>query len=409
MANWVGIDVSKSTHKYRSVDDTGNPVGKAVSFANTREGFTTAVENFRALGEVNLALEATGPYWLPLYDFLTNAKFKVTVLNPLQVSAFRESGLRKTKCDSKDAYWIAEFLRIGYGRPMTVPEPTVQTLRELSRYRFALVDEICNHKRRVLGLIVRVFPEYEDLFSDVFLVSSMKLLETAATPDDILALDTDEFVELLEKASRGRFGKEKVDLIQSTAATTIGVSWLADAARIEIVSMLQIIRFLEQQVKQLEAELARLMKSQCEFLSTVTGIGPVLGAAIVGEVLDINRFETAKAFVAFAGINPSVHQSGQFDGQHMHMSKRGSPHLRRALWMVASNAYKDDPDLQAYYTRKKAEGKHHNTVIGAIARKMAGRIYAVWKGNQPYRVAGPTEAGTSDGDQAAVQQTAQKT
>ena len=403
MANWIGIDVSKSTHKYRCVDDAGEPVGKAVSFANTRDGFTTAVESFRSRGDVKIALEATGPYWLALYDFLTNADFKVTVLNPLQVNAFRESGLRKTKCDSKDAYWIAEFLRIGYGKPMSVPEPTVQTLRELSRYRFALVDEICSHKRRVLGMIVRVFPEYEDLFSNVFLVSSMKLLETAATPEDILALDTDKLVELLQTASRGRFGQEKAQLIKDAAAKSIGVSWLADAARIEIVSMLQIVRFLELQVKQLEAELARLMETQCQFLTSVTGVGPVLGAAIVGEVLDIDRFETGKAFVAFAGIDPAVHQSGQFNGQQMHMSKRGSPHLRRALWLVASNAYKDDPDMQAFYARKKAEGKHHNTVIGAIARKMAGRIYAVWKGNQPYRLAGPTEEGTLGGDQGKAQ------
>jgi len=403
MANWIGIDVSKSTHKYRHVTDAGEPIGKAVPLPNARDAFNTFVEHLRTLDDVRIALEATGPYWLAVYDFLTNAGFKITVLNPLQVNAFRESGLRKTKCDSKDAYWIAEFLRIGYGKPMSVPGATVQTLRELSRYRFALVDEICDHKRRALGLIVRVFPEYEGLFSDVFLVSSMKLLETAATPEDILALDTDALVELLQKASRGRFGQEKAHLIQEAAAKTIGVSWLADAARVELVSILQIIRFLEMQVKQLEAELARLMESQCEFLTTVTGVGPVLGAAIVGEVLDIDRFETGKAFVAFAGIEPAVHQSGQFNGQQMHMSKRGSPHLRRALWLVASNAYKDDPDMQAFYARKKAEGKHHNTVIGAIARKMAGRIYAVWKGNQPYRLAGPAEAGTLGGDQAKAQ------
>jgi len=403
MTNWIGIDVSKSTHKYRLVDDGGEPVGKAVSFANSRDGFNAFVQKLRTLEEVKIALEATGPYWLALYDFLTNAGFKVTVLNPLQVNAFRGTGLRKTKCDSKDAYWIAEFLRIGYGKPMSVPEPTVQTLRELSRYRFALVDEICDHKRRVLGMLVRVFPEYEELFSDIFLVSSMKLLETAATPEDILALDTNELVELLSKASRGRFGQEKAHLIREAAAQTIGVGWLADAARIEIVSMLQIIGFLELQVKRLEAELARLMEEQCEFLTTVTGVGPVLGAAIVGEVLDINRFETGKAFVAFAGIDPAVHQSGQFDGQQMHMSKRGSPHLRRALWLVACNAYRDDPDMQAFYARKKAEGKHHNTIIGAIARKMAGRIYAVWKGNQPYRSAGPTEAGTLDANEAHAQ------
>ena len=117
MANWIGIDVSKSTHKYRCVDDAGEPVGKAVSFANTRDGFTTAVESFRSRGDVKIALEATGPYWLALYDFLTNADFKVTVLNPLQVNAFRESGLRKTKCGHNEGNSFRPLdTRLGCGR-----------------------------------------------------------------------------------------------------------------------------------------------------------------------------------------------------------------------------------------------------------------------------------------------------
>jgi hypothetical protein len=153
-----------------------------------------------------LALEATGPYWLALFEYLTHAEFPVAVFNPLQVHAYRKTGVRRTKTDQVDAFWIADLLRVGCGSAKPQPDGTVLQLRELARFRWHLMDQIGDNKRKVLNVLDRVFPEYETLFSDVFLSSSRALLKQAANADEFATFDLGELTALLHTHSRGRFG-----------------------------------------------------------------------------------------------------------------------------------------------------------------------------------------------------------
>ena len=115
------------------------------------------------------------------------------------------------------------------------------------------------------------------------------------------------------------------------------------------------------------------------------GVGAVLGAALLAEIGDVQRFATSQKLVAYAGIDATVYQTGEFEGTQQHMSKRGSPYLRRALWQAAFAAIRHDSELRAYYDRKRREGKHHGTALGAVCRKLLTRIYIVLKENQPDR------------------------
>lgn len=117
---------------------------------------------------------------------------------------------------------------------------------------------------------------------------------------------------------------------------------------------------------------------------TIPGIGPVLAAAILGEIGDISRFPTGAKLVAYAGIDPTVRQSGQFNGTRNRMSKRGSPHLRRAIWLAASTATTYNPILRDFYEQKRAEGKHPMAATGAVARKLTYIIHAVLRDRKPY-------------------------
>jgi transposase len=110
----------------------------------------------------------------------------------------------------------------------------------------------------------------------------------------------------------------------------------------------------------------------------------VLGAVILSEIGSISRFDDGSKLVAFAGIDASVSQSGEFEGSHMHMSKRGSPYLRRALYTAAIIAAFHDPELSDFYRRLRARGKHHGVAIGAVARKLCYIIHAVLNENRPY-------------------------
>jgi len=380
-----GIDVAKLNHVALVQDEQGHVDVPAFSFSNTRSGFEELHRCLAALPTpVTIGLEATGHYWWALFEYLTQLNYPVVVLNPLQVHAYRKTGIRKCKTDRTDAFWIADLVRIGSGRLLHSNTPSLLQLRELTRFRAQLSDHIGDCKRKVLSVLDRVFPEYETLFSDVFLRSSRALLAEAVAAQDFTEFDLGELTHVLRSASHGRFGSPKAQTIQAAARQSVGIPFLADAARMEMRCLLEQIDLLETQRQLLDQTIADLMAQLPQHITSIPGVGAVTGAAIMAEIGDVQRFATIEKLVAYAGIDASVHQTGKFQAAQMHMSKRGSPHLRMALWQAASMAIRYDPDLATYYQRKRSEGKHHSTVIGAICRKLLARIFIILKEHRPY-------------------------
>lgn len=144
------------------------------------------------------------------------------------------------------------------------------------------------------------------------------------------------------------------------------------------------IRFVEGQIAILDEEIARLLASFDNQLTTITDVGPTLAAVILSEIGDITRFSSPAKLAAFAGMDPSVKQSGNFTATRVHMSKRGSPYLRRAIWLTATVAAFKDSAISSYYQRKRSEGKFHLTSLGHVSRKMVNIIFAVLRDNTPY-------------------------
>lgn len=382
---YCGIDIAKRKHDAVILDENGKTIGKAIRIENTASGFGKLLTTLGELDQtVILGMEATGHYWLALYETFSQAGFDIVVMNPLQVSAYRRSGIRKVKNDRKDAFWIADYLRIA-NLPFTDPQmPTLLQLRELCRFRYALMDQVGSLKRKVISILDRVFPEYETIFSNIFVKSSRALLQEAATAEEIANFDLSELVEILRSASRGRFGQEKAERLQTAARESIGVSFLTNAVQMEMSCLLQQLDLLLAQISSLDLSIADLMETIPQFITSIPGVGPVTGAAILSEIGDVQRFDSSEQLVAYAGIDPSVYETGQFKASQAHMSKRGSPHLRHALWQAASTAILYDPQLKAYYQVKRAEGKHHNIAIGAVCRKLLARIFIILKECRPY-------------------------
>ena len=131
------------------------------------------------------------------------------------------------------------------------------------------------------------------------------------------------------------------------------------------------------------------MKALDSPVMTIPGLGPVYGSIILSEIGDISRFPSGKQIVSYAGMDTSVAQSGDFTATQMHMSKRGSPYLRRALFGAAFIASQTDPRLKAYYDSLRARGKHHNVAVGAVARKMCYILFAVLSENRPFKSQSP--------------------
>lgn len=385
--NYCGIDVAKRKHSAMVINDKSETVKQNFTFKNDRQGFDTLLHELEPFAEqLLIALEATGHYWLSLYEVLTSTGYQVVVLNPLQVHAYQRSGIRKRKNDRIDSFWIADFARISNPQATKQQATELLQLRDLSRFRFRLTENTGNCKRKILSILDRVFPEYEKLFSNVFLTSSRQLLAQAVTAQEFADFDLGELTALLSSASRGRFGQEKAETIQSVARQSIGVHFLADSVRVQMRCLLQQLDLLEAQRQEVDLMLEHLMQQLPQHITSIPGIGLATGAAILGEIGDVHRFESPEKLVAYAGIDATVYQSGQFEALETHMSKRGSPYLRHALWQAASMAVLHDPQLKNYYQRKKAEGKHHGIAIGAVSRKLVARIFIILKENRPYEI-----------------------
>lgn len=384
---YIGIDIAKRSHTALALQDDRHPLWSDFEFANDRDGFESLLVRLVAPDDqVLVGLEATSIYWLPLFAFLSEHEIDVVVFNPLQIHAYRKSGIRKRKDDRIDAFWIADYMRIGNQQSARQFAPDLLQLRELTRFRGGLTNQIGSVKKQVIGILDRIFPEYETLFSNIFIQSSRQLLAEAVAPAEFADFDLDELTALLQSASRGRFGSDKATQIQVTASRSIGVACLADALRVQIRCLLAQLNLLEEQRVCIDTEIAHFMSHIEQHITTIPGIGPVTGATIIAEIADIHRFDTPSQLVAFAGIDPSVYQSGSFQATQTRMSKRGSPYLRHALWQAATVAVRFDPQLKAYYERRRAEGKHRNVILGAISRRLLNRIFVILKENRPYEI-----------------------
>jgi transposase len=383
----VGVDIAKRSHEAVIIDEAGNVIKNAFNFKNDFAGFQKLLGIFESLGTQSdflIGMESTSHYWLALYSNLKNKGYTVHVLNPIQSNALRGMYIRQVKNDEKDSFIIAEVIRFGRYTEGGMPPSELYELREMCRARFYIVDMVADLKKKVITLLDQVFPEYETIFADIFGLTSSELLRTYSTPEEILAIDIDELAKLLEVPSRKHFSKSKAEEIQHLAKNSFGIVLGMDAMSMLIKQYMEHIRFAQNQIAQLDEKIADLFSQFDTCITTIPGIGPSLGATIFSEIGDINKFSSPAKLAAFAGIDPTVKQSGEFIGIHNHMSKRGSPYLRRALWQASTIAVHYDPALKAYLAKKRAEGKPYMNAIGHVTRKMVNIIYAVMRDNEPY-------------------------
>ena len=179
---------------------------------------------------------------------------------------------------------------------------------------------------------------------------------------------------ILEVASHGHFGKEKARQLRVLAQKSVGVN--DSSLSIQINHTIEQIELLDSQLFHTELEMANLVTCLHSVIMTIPGIGFVNGGLILGEIGDIHRFSEPKKLLAFAGLDPSVHQSGNFQAKKTRMSKRGSRVLRYALMNAAHNVVKNNTTFKDYYDSKKAEGRSHYNALGHCAGKL---VRVIWK------------------------------
>lgn len=385
---WVGVDVAKDFHSAAVRDSLGVQQGDVLDFSNDAAGFASF---FQWLFDLDISsldslicMEATGHYWRNLAASLASAGFSVSVVDPMQIEAFRKAEtVRKVKTDKTDALLIADFARF---KNLEANYSCLDTegLKRLTRYRSHLIHERTQLKNKLSAAIHELFPALPKLLGGISSASFLALVSAYSSPSAILKTDVSVLGELLSVASRGRFGVEKAELLQEFAASNIGPN--DDAAlAFEVSHLAEMILFYNGKVADLEREISSLVsETDAKLLQSIPGVG-VLGAAVIlGEISDPTRFKNAKALMAYSGMDATVRQSGKYEGMAAHMSKRGCSYLRYMLMLCADAARRNDPYFGEYYKSLRARNKHHYVAVSACARKLCGVILTVLKEKRPY-------------------------
>ena len=383
----VGIDIGKNHHEASIVSPEGKQIGHSLRFATTHKGADSLMSFiFNNIGNSSciFGMEATGHYWYPIYSFLKARGYTIYVINPIQSDSLRKMYIRQTKNDSIDSFLIAEVIRFGQFTTTSMADENILAMRQLCRYRDSVISSRTEIKLRISTIMEQIFPEYEKQFSSLWLSTSMGILEKYLTPENIENAPIDELFEIIKDKSHNKLTMKKAISIREAAADTFGIKIAQDAFSFQLKQLIDRMNFLEKQIEALDCQILEYYEKFDCYLHTIPGIGMIAAATILTEIGDINRFKSSSALVAFAGIDPTVRQSGEFSSTHNHMSKRGSPYLRHAIFLAATTCSFHNSPLNAYYKKKREQGKHHLTATGAVARKLTTVIYAVLRDGKPY-------------------------
>ena len=383
----VGIDIGKNHHEASIVSPEGKQIGRSLRFATTHKGADSLMSFiFKNIGNSPcvFGMEATGHYWYPIYSFLKAKGYTIYVINPIQSDSLRKMYIRQTKNDSIDSFLIAEVIRFGQFGTTSMADENILAMRQLCRYRDSVISSRTEIKLRIGTIMGQIFPEYEKQFSSLWVSTSMGILEKYLTPENIENAPIDELFEIIKDKSHNRLTKAKAISIKEAAADTFGIKIAQDAFSFQLKQLIDRMNFLDKQIEALDCQILEYYEKFDCYLHTIPGIGMIGAATILAEIGDISRFKNSSALVAFAGIDPTVRQSGEFNSTHNHMSKRGSPYLRHAIFLAATTCSFHNSPLNAYYKKKRDQGKHHLTATGAVARKLTTVIYAVLRDSKPY-------------------------
>ena len=385
---YVGIDIAKLNHFASAISSDGEVLIEPFKFSNDYDGFYLLVSNLNALDQnsIVIGLESTAHYGDNLVRYLISLGYKVCVLNPIKTSVMRKNNIRKTKTDKVDTFLIAKTLMVQDSlRFITLEDLDYIELKELGRFHQKTIKQRTRLKIQLTSYVDQVFPELQYFFkSGLHQNSVYALLKEAPTPKQIASMHMTHLANLLNRNSRGHFKKETARELRVLAQKSVGIN--DSSLALQITQTIEQIELLSNQLFNTELEMCNIESCLHSVLFTIPGIGIVNGGIILGEIGDIHRFSSPNKVLAFAGLDPTVYQSGNFQAKRTRMSKRGSKTLRYALMNAAHNVVKNNQTFKEYYDSKRAEGRSHYSALGHCAGKLVRIIYKMLTDNVEFNL-----------------------
>jgi transposase len=379
---FVRIDVSKDYSSAQGLDHEGKRLFY-LEFGMEAEGFSKFLNMLKAhcedLSEVTVAMESTGCYHINLFSFLSSERIPCVVVNPLLITNFARLSLRKTKTDKKDALTIAQFLLAHKDSFSKVTySQNSQDLKDLARERESLAVMMAGLKNDTRRILQMTFPELEHpckLFTETMLRFLMKFpsarIITTVKPKEIARA-----VIHLE-GKRKRVFVSAGEIIQMAKASVASDSPAEELILSEKISTLL---YLEEKKKKITEVLVKTCQSMrvedLEIITSIDGIKQINGSTFLAEVGEMNHFKSHKHVIAFAGLDPSVHQSGQYGGISR-ISKRGNRHLRRVIFLMTTCVVRSNNIFRQYFLKRKEGGLPPKKAILATAHKLLRVLFAM--------------------------------
>ena len=388
---FVGIDAAKDKHDCFIINSDGEVLSDVFTITNTLVGFNELFSKIQSVvsdvNKIKVGLEATGHYSYNLLGFLLNKGLPTYVLNPLHTNLYRKSlSLRKTKTDKVDARMIASMLMsCAELKPYTSTLYHKEELKSLTRYRFEKVTERSKLKSSVSRLVTILFPELEKLVPSLHMKSIYALLSEFPSAVHIANAHLTRLTNLLYENSKGRYSRDKAIQLREAAKHSIGS--VMPAKSLELKHTIKLIGELTEEIDEIETEIKKIVDESGTTLMTIPGLSYTTVSVILAEVGDFSNFTTPDKVLAFAGMSPSTYQSGQLTNCYARMEKRGSKHLRFALYNAAKHVCKWDKTFADYLAKKRAEGKHYNVALSHAAKKLVRLIFALERSHLPYQPA----------------------
>lgn len=392
--NAVGIDVSKGKSTIAVMRPFGEVVLSPFEVHHSSSELSKLAKLLKSLdGESRVVLESTGNYHAPVAKTLHDAGLYVSVVNAMLVHDYGNNSLRRAKTDKKDAVKLANYgLDHWLSLPRYVPEEDTRLLlkncyRQYQQY--AKVQTML--KNNLISLLDMIFPAVNRLFSSSARADGSEkwvdFVDAFWHVQCVAGLSAKAFSAKYLKWCRKHgynFSEEKALEIHRTAREHVAVMPKSETTKLLVKQAVALLRTVSSAKAALQNEMDALAASLPEYpvVMDMFGVGPKLGSQLMAEIGDVRRFHSKKALVAYAGIDAPPYQSGQLNVHSRSISKRGSPALRRTLFLVMRvylQCSPPDEPVYQYMAMKRAEGKPYLVYMMASANKFLRRYYATVK------------------------------
>ena len=376
MIYYVGIDISKYKHDFCIISNAGELIVENFSFQNNKIGFQSLLDQLKPYNksDIHIAFEATGHYSLNLELFLVNNGYSFLKVNPLIIHQFLKTrSLRRTKTDKADSLTIAKYLMSVPYKPNSDLLYTIFTLKSLCRARESLIKERSKFAVLLTNELDKSFPELKTFFNNSISNTLLYILEKYINTKHIAAMKD---YESIRKLSRGKFTYAKFAQLKELAKNSVGFH--NENTDLLISTYVSIYNDFNNKIDPINKQISTIIKVLNPRMLSIPGIGEISAATILSEYGDIKNFSNPNKMLAFAGLDPSINQSGTLESNGK-MVKHGSGHLRYAIMNSAMSILRFSPEFYDYYLKKRSEGKCHRVSLSHVCKKLIRVIYSLEK------------------------------